>query len=204
MYATCSVEYDGRASSILNKGNYLIMYKNDRSFSIHANDLNIPRNYMGCGTNISYEDNIITANNKKESIKIYLDTVIHFNVLNNWSHEKTVVYKTEKQLVDKLYDNISNYVVGDIVNVVREFSTSYGPVDLVVITSDGVHHVFEVKRKKATVSNVTQLMKYNGWFVDNNLDNVSYLVAPTIADNALSYLHKHSFKYISIDFSVSQ
>ena len=155
---------------------------------------------MCSGTIVNYNNNVIIATNKNETIKVFLQQVLSYNILNDWASNKAVMYRTEKQLVDKLENNISQYVQCNISNIIREFQTAYGPVDLVVVSEDNFYYIFEVKRKKATISSVTQLKKYNDWFIENNLLVRSYLVAPSIANNAILYLEKFGFTFIALDF----
>ncbi len=200
MYARCSIEYDGRAYSTLECGNYLIIYKADRSFLVHGADLCVPRNYMGPKSTIHVDNDNIIVRNKSEKIIVNITDIHSITDMSDWSSDKIKISKTEKELVDKLCSNAGEYVGGQFREIIREYQTDYGPIDIVCIDCDGMNHVIEVKRKKATVTNVTQLLKYLNHFVDNSISHVGYIASPDIAGNAEKYLMSLGMKWIKVEF----
>ena len=70
--AKCEVAYEGRATSTLESGNYLIVIKSDGSILIHGNNLLKPKNYMGPKARIVVGDDSIVATKKKETITGFL------------------------------------------------------------------------------------------------------------------------------------
>lgn len=196
LYANCSVEYDGRASSSLTNGHYLIIYKQDGSLQIHGGDKIVPRNYQGPKSKLSLVDNQLSSINSKDKIIIYLKSISHLYALEGWSLEAISINKTEKQLVDKLYNNWSDYIQTPCQTLIREYATDHGPVDIVGNDSHGHTHVVEVKRRKASIKDVTQLRKYLECFITAT----GYIAAPDISHNAVSYAEDHNCKYIRITF----
>jgi len=195
LYCNCEVEYSGRACSILENGNYLILYKNDKSLVIHGGDKITPRNYQGKNSNLLVEGDYLISTNKSETIKIKVIHVLNYFRLANWSNNDTIMTKTEKELVNKIYENWYCYVGVKCEEVYKEYMTEHGPVDLLGINNNK-YHIIEVKRRKCNLKDATQLRKYLECF-ENKL---GYLAGPDISEKALKYLDKHGCKFISVDF----
>lgn len=200
LYANCSIVYDGRAYSTLAGGHYLIIYKSDGSLLIHGKNLCKPLNYQPAGSKLTLEGNIITSINKKEKIVINITEIINIQSIDNWSDTKIEIKRTEKELVDKLFNNWDEYIDGEFAELIREYHTEHGPIDLLGIASNGVYHAVEVKRKKASISNGTQLKKYVDAIVDQGHSVIGYLASPEINDNVINYLNRHGFKWIKVEF----
>jgi RecB family endonuclease NucS len=66
IYAECDIIYNGRGYSTLERGNYLIIYKDDASLSIHGSTKVLPRNYQSEGTKLTVTDTLIEAKRKSE------------------------------------------------------------------------------------------------------------------------------------------
>ncbi len=193
-YLNCSIIYDGRARSILNNGNYIIVYKKDGSVSIHGSTLNTPKNYMGAGSKLTICDNVWKFERKKETITLTILSEHWNNNIDDWSDEAITMYRTEYELREKLINNLTKVVSGDILEVVKEYNTSFGPADLWVATTLN-NYVFEVKRKKASVNAVLQLEKYAKSLGANGI-----LVAPEISPKALSVLTAKGYGFFAIGF----
>lgn len=199
LYAECSIIYDGRAYSTLELGNYLLLYKSDGSFLVHGADLCKPRNYQQAGSILNVDGNQIISNNKKEKIIIDINNIISYTPLHDWSYSKIEITKTEKELVNKLINNWHDYFDDDFYIIQQEFKTEHGPIDLVGITEDEKYYVIEVKRKKATISNITQLKRYVDILSKKN-KVFGYLASPEISDNALKFLKDSGFNWIEVGF----
>ena len=196
LYADCHIEYDGRAYSKLDRGNYLIIVKKDKSVQIHAADKIPPRNYQGQNSIISIDNNILTVVNKKEIIKITIFTILNLSYLENWSEKSLQLTRTESELVDSIVSNINNYIEDDIISIQKEYKTPCGPIDIGIVSKSRLH-LIEVKRNTITTNNVYQLKKY----VDSLEGPISpYIAGPNIRDNAKSICDKNGIKYIQIGF----
>lgn len=197
LYANCEVTYDGRASSVLENGNYLIIYKYDGSVQIHGATKIQPRNYQSSGSSIQLNGNILTFRNKKENIFVTINEIMFVNYLKDISDTEVKLTKTESDLVDKLFNNLSDYIDRNFIIVEREYQTEYGPIDLIGFTDDGEKHAVEVKRGKATIADCTQLKRYVEALGD---DVFGYLASPDICKNAVAYLDKNRIRWIKVDF----
>lgn len=200
LYATAEVVYDGRAYSILERGNYLIIYKDDGSIQIHGGNKIQPRNYQGAKSTIKLDGNILTSSNKKETIIINIYKIINISYLDNWSCNEINIRKTEKELANKIFINWCDYIDGDFEIIEREYKTDVGDIDLIGWAADLTIHVVEVKRKKASLSDCTQLLRYIEAIGGNS---IGYLASPEIGENALRYLNKHDLKWLYVDFDLN-
>lgn len=196
LYCKCQVKYDGRACSILNNDNYLIIKKDDSSIQIHAGDKIPARNYQGSGCKIEQIGNKIIARNKKEVIEIEIYELHEVIYLNNWSHNNIAIKMTEKELVDKICLEPHRYLIltGNVV-VEREKSTSVGKIDI-YIKDDIAEHVIEVKRKAVNITNCTQVKRY----VDELQNSKGYIAGPSINENAKIYCDKLGLQFIKVEF----
>jgi RecB family endonuclease NucS len=199
LYANCEVLYEGRASSSLERGNYLVVYKNDRSVSIHGATIVMPRNHMGAGSKLREEGNQILFQRKGETVCIKINHIHFLNYLDDWSESKIVICRTEKELAKKIFDNWSDLFDDNFEIVEMEFGTDLGPIDLVgfTLTTD---YIVEVKRKRASLKDVTQLRRYVEAMEHRGRPCRAFLAAPEIAKNAMKYLEKHNLQFLEVNF----
>lgn len=200
LYFRGHVRYDGRALGLLGPGNFLLLRKNDGSVSVHGGTLIPPRNYMGAGAKmkgaISPGNGVLIFTRKKETIEIHISHVYFLKHMDDWSESEVRLKRTEKELVQKLFWNWPDYFDITCFSIEMEVMTEYGAIDLMGTEFDGTHHVVEVKRRKATVSDCGQLRKYV-----ETVGGIGYLAAPEIGEKALNYLENHGYKYIDVQFS---
>ena len=200
IFAYCDVQYEGRASSTLEVGNYLIIHKADGSLLIEASTKTTPRNYQGPGAILSQREHILISKRKSETITIVIHKLHNISYLYNWSDFDITITKTEKDLVNKLIDNWSDYIDGEFVTMQREFPTLLGPVDIVGVDTNKLHHVVEVKRKNISVPHISQLDRYVSAVRDIGEEAIGYIAAPNIGKRALAYCESLGFRYIAINF----
>lgn len=199
LYSTAEILYSGRANSILALGNYLILYKNDKSVSIHGGTNIQPRNYMGAKASVSFENDTLTFTLKKETVKVNIKSIISCTILNNWSDNKIELCKTEKELSQKIVNNWNSYFNDQFTSVLQEYQTPLGPIDIIGFTSDA-EYIIEVKRKTATIKDITQLLRYIEARRDICKQIHGYIACPSISQRALQYLNQHRLNYLYVDF----
>lgn len=200
LYATCEVTYTGRATSTLELGNYLIVYKKDHSLSIHGGTLIIPRNYMSNIIKIIITPETIIFATKREQITIKITMMIHLIELNDWSEYKTTMRRTEKELVTKIIAGWESYFPqSGVVELLQEYPTTLGPIDILGKAPE-VYYVIEVKRKLISLKDVTQLLRYVEALLPEVKTIRAYIVGPAISANARKYLNNHSLDYLKVDF----
>lgn len=197
LYADCVVTYSGRAESTLDRGLYLIIHKSDGTLLIHSSTKNPPRNYQGPGAKLEYHADKLISKRKSEIIKITLYNIISYMPLSNWSDTSVSISKTEKDLVQKLFNNWFDYFDVDLEIIYTEYESGLGPIDLLGIDSNNVYHVVEAKRTTAVLSHCSQLQRYLESLHGLHI-TMGYIASPKISKNALKYLEKHGYKWLEI------
>ncbi len=190
-----NVLYDGRASSALCDGNYLLLKKSDGCIQIHGATKTNPLNYMASGTTLRFDANKIICKRKSEVVEITINEIINLMYFD-LSDNSIQLIKSEAHLVDKLCNNISTYLnINSEYTITREYKTKYGPID-VLVQAGGITYVIEAKRKKITISACIQVRKYGEEFEQPIL----YVAGPAIGKPASEYAKKHGIGYININF----
>jgi len=194
LIADCTVTYNGRAKSELERGTYLIIYKNDGSLAIHGQNKIMPLNYISNNSILTTENNTYTWKRKQEQIIIKV-----FNEYTKYPIELSPhtpkITNTEKDLADKIVKNWDNLVKHQG-SIEREKPTPHGPIDIYSHSKDG-HIIIEVKRKNATLKDITQVLRYRETFTGNSH---CYIAAPKISAKALIYANKHEVKFLEVNF----
>ncbi len=198
-----SVEYNGRARSVLYPGNYAVIYKRDGSIQIHGGDLIKPRNFIGPRGQLTITDNEIISKRGKEEIRITVTSVKQLLLLDYWSIDKIQLSRTEAELVSKIVSNPVKYFGFAPGHVYREYRTTVGPIDILACTKpvtdlDNTIYVVEVKRGKATINSANQLRKYMQAMPHSRV--LGILAAPAIAKSAVDYCSEYGIEYIAVDF----
>ena len=95
LYALCTVEYDGRAKSTLELGNYLIIHKSDGTLLIQGGTLCTPRNYQPPKAIMKKVGNQLISTCKGETITIDIERISLYEELKDWSSKKIEISKTD-------------------------------------------------------------------------------------------------------------
>lgn len=216
--ADCSVIYDGRATSSLVRGTYLVIIKPDMSVAIHGYKAK-PLNYQNSGSTIHFHNTgtigfaksaglfslkpklIIESVNGREALYVGVFKVISSFDISGLSDESIVLRRTEKDLVKKIEADPEGYLKVRVSSVETEVDTPYGHVDLVAYGLDGVVHAVEVKRKIVSVSTCGQIARYAKYLRDEAKHTVmEYVAAPKISKNAMRYVESHQQTFVPVDF----
>lgn len=201
LFADCEILYDGRATSTLERGNYLVVYKADGSVSIHGSTHVMPRNYISSGSKLRVDQDTIVFARKQETVTIKVHQILNLLYPDNWSQSKIVICRTEKELARKIFDNWCDYFDGDFEIIQLEYPTDLGPIDIVGMTTT-TDFIVEVKRKRAVLKDVTQLRRYIEAMEHRDRPFRAFLAAPDIAKNAAKYLDKHGLSFLEVNFDV--
>jgi RecB family endonuclease NucS len=155
---TCTVDYDGRASSHLPPGDRLVLIQ-PNVVTVHALDNKVnPVNYMkDCHTTINNNKITATRTNPDESLEIQLSTIDRVIEYDGSDEAQLSLTGTEEELQEELHYS-PDMIDDNFVSVEREYYTGAGPVDIRG-RLNGEKCLVEVK-KTATVSAVSQLSRY--------------------------------------------
>lgn len=199
LYANCEVIYRGRAASTLSFGNYLITHKNDGTIKIDGGSLCNPLNYQPPGAILNKKGNTLISERKNEIIKINVTNVHFYKELSAWSNNRINIVKTESNLRDYFYDNLSELLTAEIVESYKEFQTPVGNIDILAIDKHNNYYVIEIKRGKANLATCSQLERYSNYFIDIGKNVRDYIVSPDISSNARLYAQENHQIYLQVN-----
>lgn len=170
IFCTCEVDYEGRASSHLAKGERVLLIKGD-TITVHKTDEGVnPINYMKDARISKDGDNIIAQReNPNERLEIKVSDTYETITYGSESTEELILTGTEKEFQEYLARH------PDVIDTryehhQREYETGAGPVDLIG-EINGVTTLVEVK-KTADVSSVGQLSRYSHAIDENNVRGI--------------------------------
>lgn len=199
--AECEIEYVGRGHSTLAKGIYLIIIKPDCSIQIHSRNLLKPKNYMGSGSKIEIKDGYISAKNKSERIDIIVDRIIVDHEIEDWSDNIINMNKTESQLVHSFTDELKSEFPNDV--IYNEYPTDgCGLIDILREESKDFWHIYEVKRNVASISSISQTLRYLSFAASIGKKARGYIISPRITVNAEALAKKNGIEFILRDFTM--
>ncbi len=204
LYGLVTVEYNGRAKSIIGPVNLSVMSKKDGSFVIHAAKNIAAANYQGPKSTLTVDgDTLICVNRKKtESIKVKIHKLKQYNELDDWTMNSISISRTEKELCEKIVSNITKILVNCGFNYAdiethHQFPTKFGPVDVCAIGDCNTYHIIEAKARKITMAAVFQLERYLSCFDSC----VGHLIAPSISPKAqLALRTKPNIHYTELTY----
>jgi len=202
----CTIRYSGRAESVLEAGDRVIIIKSDKALLVHQPAGNNPINYMKPNTSHSLsvqEKKLILKSNNlllKESMDITIDRMFFFNSHKLEDTQSIIIAGTEEDMSKMLYENPEMIEKG-FVAVSQEEQTKYGFIDVFGTDKEGNLVVVECKRYCADLGAVTQLRRYVEKIKESKgVQNVrGILAAPKITDNAKKMLEDWGFKFISVN-----
>ena len=199
LYADCQVDYDGRAKSTLNHGNYLIIHKGDGTLLIHGGTLCTPRNYQPPGAILHKKGNKLTSVRKEETIVITIRKIWKYDEIDGWSNNRISITKTEKELQDYIVDNFKNVLGFKPLEIHKEFITPVGNIDILAIDEYNIYHIIEVKRGKASLASCSQLERYSNYFIDIMKNVCDYIASPDASSNAVNYMDEQRQIWLQIN-----
>lgn len=203
-FASCEINYSGRAEAYLPQGDRLVIIKADRSLLIHQPTGGPPINYLKPGAEITLEKEEKHILLKARSGTDYLDVPL-YRVYDAMSRkledgQKQTLAGNEKDMSDMIKDN-PHLIAPDFKPLSREEHTTFGFIDVFGHDGAGNLVVVECKRYTAGLSCVTQLRRYVEKIKAlKGVQNVKgVMAAPGITANALSMLTQWGFTHVHID-----
>ncbi len=202
--AKCHVEYEGRARSILESGDRLILIKKDGTFAIHQ-ELNLdPVNWQapGCKNKVSLDEDGVILTSKKmkptEEIKVFLDEIYDVTYYNCLDTKDLEIRGYEKHMVDLAWEK-PEIIEKGFRPTRREYQTENGFIDLMGTDADERLMILEFKSRKAGMNAVKQLKRYVDCFSDNAEFVRGIIVAPDITINAMEELESLQMEFIPME-----
>ncbi len=205
LVGSCSVNYDGRAGSILPEGERVIIIKPDGTLLVHQKERRDPVNWNppGCKAKAHLSrkglEIVSTRDKPKEVLSaIFRDVklVASFELIDE---AKLCLVGTEDDLVENAYRNPEMIEEG-FKPIEKELATRYGSADIYGVDCNGNRVVVEFKRDQANLNAVDQLKRYVEELKKKTDKQVrGILVAPRISPSALRLLEKEGLEYSKIE-----
>ncbi len=202
----CRVRYSGRAESLLDTGDRIILVKSDKALLVHQPTGNAPTNYMKPNSEhslvISDEGKLLLKSKNleiKEFMDIEIDRIYFFNAHKLEDSQTITVSGTEEDMSQMIYEDPSVVEKG-LKPVSKEEQTLYGFIDVLCTDKDGILTVIECKRYSADFNAVMQLRRYVERIKETKgIDKVrGFIAAPKITPNAEQMLKNWGFSFTSV------
>jgi RecB family endonuclease NucS len=205
----CMVNYHGRAKSLLDWGQRIIIIKQDSTILIHRPKMREPVNWQSSGTRLNFskmKNNLLlnTYNkNPNEKMKIQfrnIDLILSSTIKDN---AKLMITGMEKDIVNQIINNPEIIEKGLRISK-REKHVKSGLIDLYGFDKNHIPVVIEVKRSLANISSVHQLRMYVN-DIKKDIKNVSVrgiLCAPKIPEMVKKLLSEYKLEWQEFERSV--
>ena len=200
----CTVNYTGRASSKLDRGERLLIKKQDSALLVHGPDNYQPKNWQpevdSFDVEVKDEALVVKAlrRNPDEQVEVFFDEISLITVDQLVDKSELKIAGHEVDIHESIEEDPEMIEEGLKV-VEREKETPAGFIDVFARDSDDEYVVIEVKRNP-DYNTVLQLQRYVGEIEDEfNGEIRGILVAPKMTDKVLDYLEDRSLEFIEVN-----
>jgi hypothetical protein len=189
----------------LGAGDRVILFKQDGSLCVHADNGFKPINYMAGPTAVTQEGDVIRVYRpaSDESLVIVVHEVFHDSV-QALADDAVLEHEGAERQIHVLLEQAPETIEQGLVVLERERFTDTGPIDLFCRDAEGRTVVVEVKRTRAVAAHVEQLTRYCQR-VDLDPAHApcrGILVAPDIAPQARVMCEARGFGFVALDYGV--
>lgn len=202
LVARCSIGYSGRLITRLASGERVLIFKDDGSVCIHGPKGFKPINYMSGPTVVTETDGLITVRRPEtgETLLIEVEQVIADDA---HALEDTAVLEREGRELElhALLERSPHLIEEGLEILERERATDVGPVDFLAKDAEGRIVLVEVKRVKAVVAAVEQVVRYR----EHVEKDAAYagaralVVAPEFAPQARKLAERRDVECVTLD-----
>ena len=202
LVARCSIGYSGRLTTRLASGDRIIIFKDDGSVCVHGPKGFKPINYMSGPTAITEEDGLITVRRPEtgETLMIEVEQVIADDA--HGLEDNAVLEREGRELeLHALLERAPDLIEEGLEILERERATDVGPVDFLAKDTEGRIVLVEVKRVKAVVAAVEQVVRYRE-HIEKDAAYAgarSIVLAPEFAPQARKLAERRNVECIVLD-----
>ena len=200
----CTVNYTGRASSKLDRGERLLIKKQDSALLVHGPDNYQPKNWQptvdSFDVEVRDEALVLTASrfSPDEKVEVFFDEISLITVDQLVDKSELKIAGHEVDIHESIEENPEMIEEGLKV-VERERETPAGFIDVFARDESDDYVVIEVKRNP-DYNTVLQLQRYVDEIEDEfNGDIRGILVAPKMTDKVLDYLEERGLEFVNVD-----
>jgi RecB family endonuclease NucS len=200
----CTVNYTGRASSKLDRGERLLIKKQDSALLVHGPDNYQPKNWQpevdSFDVEVRDEALVLTASrfSPDEKVEVFFDEIslITVDQLVDKSDLKIAGHEVD---IHESIEEDPEMIEEGLKVVERERETPAGFIDVFARDKTDNYVVIEVKRNP-DYNTVLQLQRYVDEIEDEfNGDIRGILVAPKMTDKVLDYLEDRGLEFVGVD-----
>lgn len=200
----CTVNYTGRASSKLDRGERLVIKKQDSAILVHGPENYQPKNWQpevdSYSVEVRDEALVLEAMRRDpdEVVEIYFDSIslVAVDRMVDKSELKIAGHEVD---IHEAIEERPEMVEEGLKVVEREKETPAGFIDLFARDEQDRYTVIEVKRNP-DYNTVLQLQRYVEEIEDEfNSDIRGILVAPKMTDKVLDYLEDRGLEFVEVE-----
>ncbi len=202
LVARCSIGYSGRLTTRLASGDRVLIFKDDGSVCVHGPKGFKPINYMSGPTVMEEAEGLITIRrpDSGETLLIEVEAVISDSA--HALEDSAVLEREGRELELHALLERSPHLIEDGLEILeRERATDVGPVDFLAKDSEGRIVLVEVKRVKAVVAAIEQVVRYR----EHVQKDAAYtgaralVVAPEFAPQARNLAERRDVECVTLD-----
>lgn len=202
----CSVNYQGRAKSKLDRGERMVIKKQDSAILVHGPDNYQPKNWQpevdSYSVEIDDEHNhlIIEAKrtNPEEVVEIRFEEIEIITIDQMVDKSELKIAGHEVDIHESIEED-PEMVEESLKIVERERETPAGFIDVFALDENDDYVVIEVKRNP-DYNTVLQLQRYVDEIDEEFAGKIrGILVAPKMTEKVLDYLEERDLEFVEVD-----
>ena len=200
----CSVNYQGRAKSKLDRGERMVIKKQDSAILVHGTENYQPKNWQpevdSYNVKIDQNELILKAEriNPEEVVEIRFEEIDLLTVDQMIDKSELKIEGHEIDIHESIEDK-PEIIEENLKVVQREKETPAGFIDVFAMDKQDNYVVIEVKRN-ADYNSVLQLQRYVEEIEKEFKGDIrGILVAPKMTDKVLDYLNERNLEFVEIE-----
>ncbi|MFB6204036.1 MAG: endonuclease NucS [Candidatus Nanohaloarchaea archaeon] len=202
----CSVNYQGRAKSKLDRGERLVIKKQDSALLVHGPENYQPKNWQPevDSYSVSVDDDSVVLkaerNDPEEVVEIRFEDIDLVTVDQLVDKSDLKIRGHEVDIHESIEED-PEIVEEELKVIERERETPAGFIDVFARDSENRYVVIEVKRNP-DYNTVLQLQRYVDEIDEEFQGEVrGILVAPKMTQKVLNYLEERDLEFVEVDMA---
>ncbi|PTD93372.1 endonuclease NucS [archaeon SCG-AAA382B04] len=203
IFGKCVIEYEGRASSHLGLGDRLILLKPDGTLLVHTKNQREPVNWQPPGSRHyckTKDQKLVVISKRKspeEKLVIEFFDVFSISSLDLVDEEELELNRSEEEMGDLLVEK--PWIIEKGFSVIkREKETELGYIDLFGEDDRGNKVIIELKRKRISLSAVSQLKRYYDSLKNKYTNLRGLIVGPSVSEKSKNLLNEHGLEFVKL------